>query len=175
MNIGRTPLHIYSQFIIPGTAIFSIGYGDDEFDLNPDSTHLTWLFFRPLNQTEYHATLTIESDDPDEETVEIPITGSALGIHLYDETLPTEFCIDEIYPNPFNSTITITYSLPIPATVTLGLYDLAGRKVSRLVDGNMQAGFHNVNLNADELPSGLYLVRLEAAGHTSVKKIMLLK
>ncbi|NQT35558.1 T9SS type A sorting domain-containing protein [bacterium] len=106
-----------------------------------------------------------------------------LSIHLQnlnsvskESTLaPDIFGITGTYPNPFNSTTTISYSIPSPATVMLGVYDLAGRRVSKLIDGYMQAGIHNVTLNAGDLPSGIYIVHLETVDKSQVRKIALIR
>ncbi|MDP8240270.1 MAG: T9SS type A sorting domain-containing protein, partial [Candidatus Hatepunaea meridiana] len=88
---------------------------------------------------------------------------------------PSEFEIVSIYPNPFNSTTRITYSLPMPAKVELKLFDLNGREVVVLINESKQSGIHTANLNAVELPSGLYLLRLNASEQTLTRKIMLIK
>jgi hypothetical protein len=79
------------------------------------------------------------------------------------------------YPNPFNSSTTITYNLPHPEDMSLIVYDQLGREVSNLFEGHNQAGMHSVAMSADELPSGLYFIRLEAEGKVDVRKIVLLR
>ena len=88
---------------------------------------------------------------------------------------PTEFGIVSVYPNPFNSTATITYSLPTAARVELKLFDLTGREIATLVDEAKQPGIHTATLTASELPAGLYFVRLEASRRVLSKKVMLIK
>jgi hypothetical protein len=79
------------------------------------------------------------------------------------------------YPNPFNSSTTITYSLPYPTDMSLIVYDQLGREVTSLFEGYNQAGIHSVSVSADELPSGLYFVRLEAGSNVDVRKIVLMR
>ncbi|NQU05801.1 MAG: T9SS type A sorting domain-containing protein, partial [Calditrichaeota bacterium] len=90
-------------------------------------------------------------------------------------SIPTEFKLFAAYPTPFNSTTTITYGLKIPAPTRLALYDLSGREVRTLFDGYRQAGFHSVRMNANDLSSGLYFVRLEGSGQIATKKIILIR
>ncbi len=90
-------------------------------------------------------------------------------------TVPDEFGINSVYPNPFNSSTTIRYGLGKPAPTRLALYDLSGREVRTLYEGNRQAGFHSVNLNANDLSSGVYFVRLEASGQTISRKVLLIR
>ncbi|MCF7810847.1 T9SS type A sorting domain-containing protein [bacterium] len=87
----------------------------------------------------------------------------------------SEFKIYPAYPNPFNSTTTITFGLDKSTTARLALYDMSGRQVRTLFNGYSQAGFHSVNLNADDLSSGFYLVRLETAGFITTREVILLK
>ncbi|MDP8229384.1 MAG: T9SS type A sorting domain-containing protein [Candidatus Electryoneaceae bacterium] len=89
--------------------------------------------------------------------------------------IPTEFSLSEPYPNPFNSTTTISYSIPIASQLSLQLYNLSGRSVITLFDGYREAGNHSTTLTATDLPSGLYFVNLEASEQTLTRKIMLIK
>jgi len=79
------------------------------------------------------------------------------------------------YPNPFNSTTTVEYALPFASAVTLNLYNLSGQRVETLVSGRIQAGNHRKMLDAGDLASGLYFVKLEGSGQTFARKVMLLK
>jgi hypothetical protein len=80
------------------------------------------------------------------------------------------------YPNPFNSTATIKYSLPIPTYVSLGIYDLTGKKVIELAPmDRKRAGLHTVVWNGSGSPSGLYWIVLDATDHKTMQSILLLK
>ena len=104
--------------------------------------------------------------------ISVPIPFSVDSDH---EIIPTEFSLDCIYPNPFNSSTTITYSLPLEAAVRLKLYDMTGHEIFTLIDGFNHSGTHSVTLNASDLPAGLYFVRLEASGHIFTRKILLIR
>ncbi len=79
------------------------------------------------------------------------------------------------YPNPFNSLTRVEYSVFQPGMVALTLHDLTGREIIRLADGWRSAGNYNLILDACDLTSGIYLLRLDADGQRSAKKIQLLK
>ena len=79
------------------------------------------------------------------------------------------------YPNPFNPVATIQYALPVEGRVVLKVYDVLGREVATLVDGQQQAGNHRATFDASHLASGTYLYRLEAAGQVITNTLQLLK
>ncbi len=80
-----------------------------------------------------------------------------------------------VFPNPFNSSTTITYQLPHPAHVSLVIYDLCGRMVDALVDERQDCGIYNTIWQPDNLASGLYFVRLEVPGQALYSILMLIK
>ena len=79
------------------------------------------------------------------------------------------------YPNPFNPTSEIRYSLPKDGFVTLKVYDVLGKEVATLVNEHKQAGYYIVTFNAGNLPSGLYLYSIQANGFNQTKKLILAK
>lgn len=94
--------------------------------------------------------------------------------------LPVEFSLDQNYPNPFNPTTTIQFSLPVDASLTIGVYNLVGEEVAEITNDNFVAGSHKVNFDASQLTSGIYFYRIDATGNdgsnfTNVKKMTLLK
>jgi hypothetical protein len=96
------------------------------------------------------------------------------------EALPEEFRLDQNYPNPFNPATSIRFSLGVPATVSLRVYDVLGRVVATLLDAEeLDEGEQEVSFDARALASGVYMCRLEAAGEaerfSSTKKMMLLR
>jgi len=92
-----------------------------------------------------------------------------------DEAIPTSFALHQNYPNPFNPTTVIPYDLASTSRVRITVYDVTGRPVASLLDAQQNAGRHQVTFNAAGLPSGVYMVRLEAGGQLMVRKLTLLK
>ncbi len=96
-------------------------------------------------------------------------------------SLPKEYAIHQNYPNPFNPTTTIRYELPFTSKVTITVYDILGREVTRLVDAVQPANRYSIQWNASTLSSGVYFYRIDAQSvngsesFTSVKKLILLK
>lgn len=91
------------------------------------------------------------------------------------ESLPKVFALYQNYPNPFNPTTTISYDIPERSRVTLVVYDILGRRIQTLVDGEKQAGHHEVIFDASRLPSGIYLYRLQAGNFSETRKLTLVK
>jgi len=97
-----------------------------------------------------------------------------------DETYfnPKGFGLNSIYPNPFNPSTTIGFTIPTVETyrnVSLQIYNLQGQLVETLVNGKLLEGYHQVIWNADNQPSGIYFAKLTANGFTHNQKLLLLK
>jgi hypothetical protein len=89
--------------------------------------------------------------------------------------IPNVYALEQNYPNPFNPTTTIEFALPKNSNVKIAVFDILGRLITKLVDGNLNAGYHKVQFNASNLASGVYFYRIEAGNFVKVKKLMLLK
>ena len=100
---------------------------------------------------------------------------SVAGIEDQPSEIVTEYKLEQCYPNPFNPSTTIQYSIKEKTTVELVLYDILGRKVEVLVKGERGAGHYKVNFNAGKLASGVYLYRLKAGDFAETKKMVLMK
>jgi hypothetical protein len=92
-----------------------------------------------------------------------------------DRGLPKILSLDQNFPNPFNPTTQIRFTLPEPSHVTLKLYDVKGSLVMTIVDEDMPAGVHQEVLDAGDIPSGVYFYRIRAGGFTQAKKLVVLK
>jgi PKD repeat protein len=90
-------------------------------------------------------------------------------------TLPLEYSLEQNYPNPFNPGTIIKYSIPDDGFVKLSVYNMLGEEVANLVNTQQKAGRYEINFNASNLASGVYVYRLEAPNFTSSKKLMLMK
>jgi hypothetical protein len=85
------------------------------------------------------------------------------------------FRLDSVYPNPLASRATIHFVLPAAQDVRLAVYDVLGREVAVLVDGVRAAGEQTVAFDASALPSGVYLVRLEADAVRLVERVTVVR
>ncbi|MFH1010444.1 MAG: T9SS type A sorting domain-containing protein, partial [bacterium] len=104
-------------------------------------------------------------------------------VHEYGATVeatpgaptPTEYALSQNYPNPFNPQTSITYAVKEAGFVTLKVYNLMGQEVATLVSAKMSAGHYTASFAASDLPSGIYVYRLEVNDFTAQKKMVLLK
>ncbi len=88
---------------------------------------------------------------------------------------PTAFLLDQNYPNPFNPSTTIKFSLPQAEVVSLKIYNILGSEVATLLNGTVEAGSYDVNFDASNLSSGVYLYELRAGNFTQIMKMNLIK
>ncbi len=93
-------------------------------------------------------------------------------------TIPTEIQLLPGYPNPFNSRITIPFTLPTEQSVTLTVYDSLGREIATLVNRKLAAGSYEVEWDASrsgEVASGVYYIRLKTDTFQQTRKILLVR
>jgi sugar lactone lactonase YvrE len=83
--------------------------------------------------------------------------------------------LSQNYPNPFNPSTKISFELPQSGYTTLRVYDMLGKEVATLVNGDMKSGVHSVNFNASNLASGTYIYQLNVNGTRITNKMILLK
>jgi len=113
------------------------------------------------------------------------LRGGITGVQEPVASVPTGYALSQNYPNPFNPTTTIRFSLPHREHVTLEVFDILGRKVATLVDGEISSGEHTVVFSATGgsasggdakgLSSGVYFYRIRAGNFVATRKLMLLK
>ena len=92
-----------------------------------------------------------------------------------EENVPEEFSLYQNYPNPFNPETKIKYTMPSSSIVTLKVYDVLGNEITTLVNKEKQPGIYEVEFNASNFSSGIYIYRLQTGSFIETKKMMLLK
>jgi len=92
-----------------------------------------------------------------------------------NNTYISNFKLMQNTPNPFNPSTKIKFTLPKPETVKIEVYNIIGQKIQTLLNQPMPAGHHEVEFNGKNLPSGVYLYRIEAGAWQDVKKMVLLQ
>ncbi len=89
--------------------------------------------------------------------------------------LPKKFSVGEAYPNPFNPSCTLPLTLEQGSDIYLGLHDLLGREVKNIYQGHLNAGEHTIHIDGRDLPTGIYLIRVDHSSGRKMRKVLLLK
>ena len=156
-----------------GTTYFELqvyGGTEEEDDL------FTFQYYSVTNDMVYdlEETLNFNPPNPYGNVVSpFELNGSTLS---FDQgILPTDYTINNIYPNPFNPVANITYGLPSSGNVKVLVYNIVGEEITTLVNAFQTAGYHSVSWNADSYSSGMYFVRMIAGEYVSTQILMLIK
>ena len=92
-----------------------------------------------------------------------------------DNKIISEYVLHQNFPNPFNPTTEINYSLPRQSNVTIKIFDVLGREISTLVNEEKPAGKYKINFNAVGLSSGIYFYQMKANDFIETKKMIIIK
>lgn len=102
-------------------------------------------------------------------------TGTVATDNPEKAPVATAYQLKQNYPNPFNPVTTIRFNIPTSEHVTLTVYNILGQSVTTLMDQYKQAGQYRIQWNASDLPSGIYLIRMETGQFSAVRRSVLLK
>jgi hypothetical protein len=91
------------------------------------------------------------------------------------QEIPDEFKLYEPYPNPFNASTTLRFSVGTTDLLSLRVFDITGRLVETLIDEHINPGEHEINWHAENVSSGLYFVQLQSGNFVQTQKLILLK
>ena len=89
--------------------------------------------------------------------------------------LADEFILESVYPNPFNSITKIDFELPENEKLILSIFDIKGNKITELINGKISKGKHSIKWNANNIPTGLYFLKIETEKFSQTHKLTLLK
>ena len=136
--------------------------------------HILWLskYDSIKSYQEKHVTETIYPDKVTKVNIKMDTTTSSINS---SDVLAKNYKLSNNYPNPFNSSTTFDYKLPINDYITLSLFNPKGQLVRKVSSGYKPAGKYKVNMDFSGLPSGVYFYRLQTGNRTITKKCMFLK
>ena len=97
------------------------------------------------------------------------------GTSIVVSNNPSEFALSQNYPNPFNALTKIKYTVPERSFISIKIYTVLGEEIARLVDEEKEAGTYTIDFDADHLLNGIYFYRMEVAGFSQIRKLLLLK
>lgn len=146
------------------------------FHLAPlDEREVTICFESPVAGAFEDSIIIWSNDEPTHGRLAIPVHSDAVLAVPASGRPPGSFGILSAYPNPFNSTTTIRYQLPVGGWAEVDIVDEGGRLVNELARGRVGPGRHSVFWNAMGVPAGTYFCRLQSAGNTEVQKLLLVR
>lgn len=98
-----------------------------------------------------------------------------VSIHSQNNIIPNEFTLYQNFPNPFNGQTKIKFDIKKDGFVNLSIYDISGKKISEILNGNYSEGTYEILLNLNFLPSGIYFYKMKNEEISEVKKMILNK
>jgi hypothetical protein len=175
-NVGDQELVVTNAF--GGNSAFSVEPAS--FTVPAMGSVEVSIIFEPYTEESmfYDSFIALPNNDPNEPNVGFPVTGMGIfnpSAVSTDQILPTEYSLSQNYPNPFNPSTSIQFNVVKDGQVKLAVYNTLGKEVAVLIDGNMQAGSHKIDWQADELSSGVYFYRFTAGNFSATKKMILMQ
>ncbi len=113
--------------------------------------------------------------EPDANFLLIKIGLDTLNTDYQESPISRGFLLDHAYPNPFNSTVNIAFDLPRPKRIKMSIIDDLGRELVTIVDGYYQEGRHHTYWDAESVPAGMYIAKMQVDKQNVFRKLMLVK
>lgn len=155
--------------------------GGDRFSCELDSTRIfpgdtlqLRVGYHPVSEAHSFGRLRITMSGDTIFNITLRGDGAPNGVDT-DDAIAAEYRLFGSYPNPFNSTSTIIYSIPTSGEVLFRIVDLSGRNVKTLVSESQEAGYHKVIWNTAGAPAGVYFCRFEAGSEVRTQKLTLIR
>ncbi len=100
---------------------------------------------------------------------------TAIALHDMPQVIPQQYYLSDPYPNPFNQQTMIKFGLTVESFVNLRVIDLQGREIQTLITESLPAGHHHLNWQAENVPSGLYILELNSNSGVLISKVLLIR
>jgi hypothetical protein len=126
-------------------------------------------------EAEYRITAVDEGNNPSPVQSVTIVYGQGILDKIKSNEMISDYSLEQNYPNPFNPSTKISYSIKEEGLATLKVYDVLGNEVATLVNENKPAGNYAADFNSSQLPTGIYIYKLQAGDFVSSKKMILLK
>ncbi len=157
--------------IVSSSPVFTVDVTQGEIFAVDDSLVVT-VTFAPDEEIPYQETLSIISPG---DTLEVDLLGAGAPVGVKEDShLPRCFAVS-CYPNPFNAEVSIRVELTRPEKLSVAVFDLRGRNVAQLWQGDLGSGVHRWVWSGAETSSGMYLVRVSGDGWREVRKVVMLR
>jgi hypothetical protein len=97
------------------------------------------------------------------------------GRNISSDEIPNNFSLGTIYPNPFNPSTNIPFTVSEGSEISIVIYNIQGREIEKIVNEYKNPGYYNFIWNSNSISSGVYFVKMKSINGIKVKKILLLK
>ncbi|MDD5530203.1 MAG: S8 family serine peptidase [bacterium] len=155
-NIYRDTLSGGNYELINSTVITDTAYNDTTMPLGKISYYVYTILDNNFNESSYSSE-------------------ASCFVGVEENSIPKVFALSSPNPNPFTNHTTLMYQIPATSKVSLRLYDLTGRCVKALVDGEKVPGYYKVDLKSKDYPAGIYFAKFAAGSYKETKKLVLMK
>ncbi|MBK7257762.1 MAG: T9SS type A sorting domain-containing protein [Ignavibacteriae bacterium] len=98
-----------------------------------------------------------------------------LDVNDGERTTPLQYTLEQNFPNPFNPSTTIRFSLPVRSSVRIIAYSMLGQEVATIFNGTLDAGIHSVPFDGSRLSSGVYFCRMQSGAFQSARSMLLVR
>jgi photosystem II stability/assembly factor-like uncharacterized protein len=111
----------------------------------------------------------------DGQVIRLDDSATVIGINNISSEIPSSYKLEQNYPNPFNPVTNINFSIPKAGYTSIRIYDILGKLVSTLFEEQLAPGSYKADWDASQMPSGIYLYRIESGSYTQSRKLILIK
>ena len=159
-----------------GMAVWHDDFMTDTLDGFREGEPLSFLYWDPIHNWELNVGFdVIEGSQAVFTGNGYLVLGMTVGVNVSDAHFPTQFQVNPPFPNPFNSFVTIPFSVPTAGEMKAFLFDSQGALTKTIVQGLAAPGDYSIELSSEKLPAGTYLLRLYFKDASAGTKLILLK
>jgi len=154
---------------------FSVSDTNLHYQFNSSASQLTLSAPDFIGKVELYLTVTDDSAAMAFDTVLVKVNLDPTGIEPLTTEIPTQYVLNQNFPNPFNPVTRIRFGLPKAGNVTIEIYNILGQKVETILNEFKPAGYHIISYDGSRLSSGIYFYRIQMNEFDQIKKMMLIK
>ncbi len=169
--------------VLNGSVILPQGFdleGEQNYTIESGESKVFSISHTPVAGEELTDTITITSNDPNNNSMTITVTVSNVTGIDGEESLPLQTALNGNFPNPFNPTTNISFALKKSSNISIDIYNILGQKVTTLINeyklaGNYSITWEGTDSNNHKVASGVYFYRMKTDNYTNTKKMLLMK
>lgn len=177
-SFATIDLNKYVQDDLTGDAEINWTYnGNTELQVSIDGSNIATISTPNNDWTGSESITFIASDEQglQDSTTAIFSASEPSSITMGNHSIPTNFIVHQNYPNPFNPTTTIEYGLAKKGSVQITVTNINGKQILHLSEAERSAGYHSINIDASQFPTGIYFYSVSSSGQIQTKKMMVIK